>query len=166
MSQGYDKALKSSLLTAAFWGNLLWTWNQTLPFRGKSLLLSFALQSVIYSWKAKSQCSGVEPLLSECSAGPGEMLLTLGPGGLLRALGSVCDSDLRQFWSYCSSFLGALQVSPFLTDFCLRIFPHPFCNLTNCSRALKMEQVKVSFKRCVFKLLWAVLNIHFRWSVG
>lgn len=85
-----------------------------------------------------------------------------GDAADLGALSSAHDSDLRQFWSCCSSFMGALQVSPFLTDFYLQIFPHPFCNLTNCSRAVKMEQVKVGFKRGVLQLQCAGLNIHFR----
>lgn len=118
LSQGHDKALKSSLLTAGFWGNLLWTWNQTLPFRAKSLLLSL-LSKASFMVERKNPSAGVRALALWvlCRTRAGEMLLTLGPGGLLRALGSVCDSDLRQFWSYCSSFLGALQFSPFLTDF-------------------------------------------------
>lgn len=158
MSQGCDKALKPSLLTAGFWGNLLWTWNQTLPFRAKSLLLSL-LSKVSFMVERKNPSARG---LSLCRTRARRCCWPWGQG--LWALPMI------QIWGSSGLtvvvFWELFQISPFITDFYLQIFPHPFCNLTNFSIAVKMEQVKVSFKGGVFQLQWAGLNIHFRWSVG
>lgn len=181
-------ALKSLLLTAGFCGNLLWTWNQSLPFRGKSLWLSL-LSEVWFMVKKKRkrkkpikttglsarkaaseqirvaaaagarwavQRRALAPVpktvvstwrLSEVSGEPGLCW------GLCRSTWDATDlwgrrpsrgflGTVIQIWDkrYCSYsvgvFLGAPQVSPFLTDFCLRIFPHRFHNLTDSSRLL------------------------------
>lgn len=208
-------ALKSLLLTAGFWGNPLWTWNQSLPFRGKPLQLSLLSKVSFMVKNRKKQVKTTGPAAGKAASKKipveamaeavrrwvlthprtrnGFYLKPKQSQGICRCKALALPSALQnqgkwdpadlwlkwpqgvswlwlwfifvQCWRYCISYAGAPRVSPFLTDFCLSIFPHPFCNLT---KFLKMEQGKASwdFKRDVFKCQWAILNVHFRWSVG